>query len=268
MFCRNCGKEIPDDSVFCPECGGKCSDEKAESKIPKVDPHKILGYFLGALKKPVTTIKEKGEDLSSSIHIGIIAVITLLIPLIHLGVLKTFIGKIMNLYASISQIYSSHSVNLKDRLETQKGLNEFVDTYVPFGKIYTLDILSFVIFFGLMLLLIYLVYKFVFKANIETKKFLGIISVALILRLAFTIVSTVFLLISIVPAIVVNVIGSVVILAVVILGMREVAHEEDKLIYVVAISYGIGIIASYYFTVNYIISTIQSYFISLAPSLF
>lgn len=268
MFCRNCGKEIPDDSVFCPECGGKCSDEKRKPIISNVDTHKVLKFFLSSLKKPVTTIKEKGGELSSAIHIGIIAIITLLIPLIHLGILKTFIGKVMNLYANISQIYSSHSVNLKDRLETQKGLNEFVDTYVPFGKIYTLDILSFIIFFGLMLLLIYLVYKFIFKANIETRKFLGIISVALILRLAFTILSTIFLLISIVPAIVINIIGSIVILAVVILGMREVAHEEDKLIYVVAISYGIGVMISYYFTINYIISTIQSYFISLVPSLF
>lgn len=268
MFCRNCGKEIPDDSVFCPECGGKCSDEKTKSKMPKVDTHKILGYFLSSLKKPVTTIKEKGEELSLSIHIGIIAVSTLLIPLIHLGVLKTFIGKVMNFYAGISQIYSSNSVNLKDRLETQKGLSDFVDTYVPFGKIYTLDILSFVIFFGLMLLLIYLVYKFVFKANIEIKKFLGIISVALILRLAFTIISTLVLFVSIVPAIVINIIGSIVILAVVILGTREVAHEEDKLVYVVAVSYGIAMLASYYFSVNYIISTIQSYFISLIPSLF
>ena len=23
MFCENCGKEIPGDSKFCPECGGK-----------------------------------------------------------------------------------------------------------------------------------------------------------------------------------------------------------------------------------------------------
>ncbi|WP_243157431.1 zinc-ribbon domain-containing protein [Clostridium perfringens] len=24
MFCSKCGKEIPNESVFCPECGNKC----------------------------------------------------------------------------------------------------------------------------------------------------------------------------------------------------------------------------------------------------
>lgn len=263
MFCRNCGKEIPDDSVFCPECGGKCSDEKRETIISNEDTHKILEFFLNSLKKPVTTIKEKGEELSSSIHIGIITVITLLIPLIHLGVLKTLIGKGMNLYADIIQVYSNSIIDLKDRLKAKTEINAFIDTYVPFTKIYILDILSFIIFFGVMLLLIYLVYKFVFKAYIETEKFLATISVALILKLAFTILSAAVLFISIVPAIIINVIGNITILVVIILGMREVTEEEDKLSYIFAISYGIGMIASAYFSVNYIVSTIQSYFISL-----
>ncbi len=24
MFCSKCGKEIPNESVFCPECGNRC----------------------------------------------------------------------------------------------------------------------------------------------------------------------------------------------------------------------------------------------------
>ncbi len=43
MFCRKCGKEIPDDSVFCPKCGMNCEiklnieqDKKVElNKTPK-----------------------------------------------------------------------------------------------------------------------------------------------------------------------------------------------------------------------------------------
>ena len=27
MFCENCGKEIPEDAKFCPECGAKVSEE-------------------------------------------------------------------------------------------------------------------------------------------------------------------------------------------------------------------------------------------------
>ena len=30
MFCDNCGKEIPDDAKFCPECGVMVSNEMAD----------------------------------------------------------------------------------------------------------------------------------------------------------------------------------------------------------------------------------------------
>lgn len=33
MFCRKCGKEIPDDSVFCPKCGADCEIEKEPEEI-------------------------------------------------------------------------------------------------------------------------------------------------------------------------------------------------------------------------------------------
>ena len=37
MFCKNCGKELPDDSVFCVFCGTKVGTDDAENKIENVD---------------------------------------------------------------------------------------------------------------------------------------------------------------------------------------------------------------------------------------
>lgn len=31
MFCINCGKQIPDDAVFCPYCGAKISNVRLEN---------------------------------------------------------------------------------------------------------------------------------------------------------------------------------------------------------------------------------------------
>lgn len=37
MYCKKCGKQIPDDSKFCPECGGQISDRPAP--LLQVDPN-------------------------------------------------------------------------------------------------------------------------------------------------------------------------------------------------------------------------------------
>ncbi len=43
MFCSNCGKEIPDASVFCPECGAKVMiPEYAPEIVPEVDPQQRI----------------------------------------------------------------------------------------------------------------------------------------------------------------------------------------------------------------------------------
>jgi len=34
MFCRNCGKPIPDDSKFCPHCGASCTFEQTPTTTP------------------------------------------------------------------------------------------------------------------------------------------------------------------------------------------------------------------------------------------
>lgn len=48
MFCANCGKEIPDETVFCPECGNKAGAtiEKKAVQPPKVilDPSEVTEH--------------------------------------------------------------------------------------------------------------------------------------------------------------------------------------------------------------------------------
>lgn len=37
MYCRKCGKEIPDGAKFCPNCGEKTDDTTVEEKVNSVD---------------------------------------------------------------------------------------------------------------------------------------------------------------------------------------------------------------------------------------
>lgn len=64
MFCSKCGKQIPDDSVFCPECGQSLS-QAAPSPSPGATP-----------SAPAPSV-----EVSPGLNIGII-VGSILIPLI------------------------------------------------------------------------------------------------------------------------------------------------------------------------------------------
>ena len=59
MYCNKCGKEIPDESVFCPECG---------AKVEKLPP-------------PAVGTCPPAEEVSSGMNIGII-VASLFVPLV------------------------------------------------------------------------------------------------------------------------------------------------------------------------------------------
>ncbi len=63
MFCRDCGKTIPDDSAFCPECGAKLATAPA-------------GEFAAVAAAPAAPV-------SSGMNIGII-VASLFIPIVGL----------------------------------------------------------------------------------------------------------------------------------------------------------------------------------------
>lgn len=52
MLCEKCRKNIPDDSLFCPECGAETSQKKAE------DMKKALG---NVIESPKTVMKTKGS---------------------------------------------------------------------------------------------------------------------------------------------------------------------------------------------------------------
>lgn len=55
MYCRNCGKEIPEGGRFCPECGCIVTDSPAESAAPSVRTDAV---------DPGMTCNKRSEDLA------------------------------------------------------------------------------------------------------------------------------------------------------------------------------------------------------------
>ena len=44
MYCSKCGKEIPEESVFCPECGNRCK-LSADKENKEIDTKENNIYF-------------------------------------------------------------------------------------------------------------------------------------------------------------------------------------------------------------------------------
>lgn len=42
MFCSKCGKQVPDDAVFCPACGDRVRPDDNAAQIPTEDGVKVL----------------------------------------------------------------------------------------------------------------------------------------------------------------------------------------------------------------------------------
>ena len=45
MYCRNCGREIPDNSLYCPECGAKQEDMNTTVEPSKKEGTKVFGVL-------------------------------------------------------------------------------------------------------------------------------------------------------------------------------------------------------------------------------
>jgi hypothetical protein len=71
MYCKDCGEQIPDDSVFCPECGAKLTVAPAAAAPPSASTPPPASPTAGAAS----------QDVGQGLFIGLILA-SLFIPLI------------------------------------------------------------------------------------------------------------------------------------------------------------------------------------------
>lgn len=88
-FCKNCGKELEEGSIFCNECGTKFSESKPSSNYSKTSTNQSFKKY------SISMIDGEEVIRSSQIHVG-----CLYLPLIIMGI-GLMIG-VMTIIASIS----------------------------------------------------------------------------------------------------------------------------------------------------------------------
>ncbi|HBI6898674.1 TPA: zinc-ribbon domain-containing protein, partial [Clostridium perfringens] len=154
MFCSKCGKEIPNESVFCPECGNRC---KGSNKSIPIDVNEHKGYIIKSLCHPITSVKEHVFGVSLKIQLIYIAIITLIIPLVKTFLFKAFSFNLVKSVVGIILEFSSvNTWDFNNMIKAKSQFDMIMENVFPTGNIYFLNLGSYVINYVLILGIIYI----------------------------------------------------------------------------------------------------------------
>lgn len=261
MYCSKCGKQIPDDSSFCPECGFNCNGggKNINATTTSVDINKHKNYLLTTLKSPVTVMQNGLADLSLKVALMYGVVITLIIPLIKTLSIRIFS---FNLVKSIASIFGE-DYDLSDfgySWVVKKEFNKVIGEIFPTVDIYFANLLCYVLFYGIIALIIYFIYKSLLKENISQENLVNIFFAFSIINLVITIISALVLSLGFIPWAIINVAGSIISIVLIYVGFNSIVEEKNKLVYLFSFAYVIALGAIIWFLSNNIMSMIYKIF--------
>lgn len=229
MYCSKCGKQIPDDSSFCPECGSNCNGggKTINATATSVDMNKHKNYLLTTLKSPVTVMQNGLAELSLKAALMYGVVITLIIPLI-----KTLSAK-MSVISKISR--ENYDIGYTGYLE--RKLYRGVSDGFPTGDIYIINLLSYVLFYGIIILIIYFVYKSLLKENISQENLGNIFFAFSVINLVMTIISVIALQLGLMFWAIISIFSLILSIILIYAGFNSIVEGKNKLVYLFSFSY-------------------------------
>ncbi|MDY3206829.1 zinc-ribbon domain-containing protein [Clostridium baratii] len=294
MYCSKCGKEIPDDSMFCSECGQRVEDnnqninrdnaqnnstnqdnhyehnpyaysEYANSNNAyqkghsNFDPSKIGKFFIESVKHPITTIKSGKDIISKEISALYIIVIAFLIPLIQVLSLRSFAYSIFKTIMNLVNSFEGSQMGFGEAMRFKSQFSSIFDMYFPFVRVYVFNLLHYVALYGIILIAIFIIYKFVIKSQFSVSEFLKVFAVVSIFNLLFTILSAVLLLIGVTFSLFATAFMSAMVIALLFVGYNSLFKEKNRFIYIFGFIYGISFVITNYLCIEYVMSSINNY---------
>ncbi len=256
MFCQNCGKQIPDESVFCSECGNKCSGNINKN----VDmPKKHKSAIIKALINPISTMKHGVLDLSLKVELIYITIITLLIPLIKTFTFKAysfnFVKSIIDLACSFS---NENKCNLNEIMHIKNQFNIFMENLFPTGQIYFLNLGSYLINYVVIIGIIFIVFKLIIKENLNKGNIVNIVFVISMINIVLTIICTISLILGGTPWILMSIFSAILSLSLLYSGFSNIIKSSNKFVYIFSIACMIAYIINIYFVYNNIYSIVSN----------
>lgn len=298
MYCSRCGKEIPDDSMFCPECGQRVKSnnhntngDNTQNSNPNpnnnqsnhyehnpyaygeyansnnayqrgqshFDISKIGKFFTESVKHPITTIKSGKDIISKEISALYIIVIAFLIPLIQVVSLRSFTYSIFKTIMNLVNSFEGSQMGFSEAIRFKNQFSSIFNMYFPFGRVYVFNLLHYVALYGILLIAIFIIYKFVVKVEFSVSEFLKVFAVVSIFNLLFTILSAVLLLIGVTFSLFATAFMSAMVIALLFVGYNSLFKEKNRFIYIFGFIYGISFVITNYLCIEYVISSINNY---------
>lgn len=262
MYCSKCGKNIPDDSVFCPECGYKCGGNKEKHHIhnSNINTKKYVKYTIDAIRHPITTIKQGGNDITTKANLLYILIIALLTPLVKIISIKDFImSTIESVFKFLNAINGEITtafdlVNLKSRLIPK--IDAYIEVSGLYKNIYFLNLFHSILLYGITLIIIYLIYRYLIKSKVSLNDFTRFIVVISIIKFLFVIITSLVLLLSPIVSIVLCLISITIVTTLLAIGLNNVLKASNEFIYIFPIVFGLSIIITNFICAEYVISII------------
>lgn len=138
MFCENCGNQLEDDAIFCPECGQVIKEEVTAVKVEKLQEQKVTAESENVEKLDGNHVKSEEKKRGVSGKVLIVAVIIIIVLACFKsdenGIKKVAKQNYMNTTANniinSNALDSNESGNVSSPKKVQPNLNEYDDDLV------------------------------------------------------------------------------------------------------------------------------------------
>jgi predicted outer membrane lipoprotein len=242
-FCSKCGTAIRSDEKFCSNCGNPVANEQAASasamtdggegtpkiqiNISSISPHLqiIKNIYLGMIFKPLYTIKAAIGRLSIQTNLILGFLLSVLFGLINTMVLKQVLFRAESGISGIGNLFGGYISEIFSYIQ------------IPYSQVFGYTLIGLIILAGLFSACLFLISKYIFKANIVFNQSLSIIIVSLIPLLNFSILSLILGFINSTLGQAISIFGIILLIICIYQGAKQILEgSDDSAAFMVALS--------------------------------
>lgn len=258
-FCKNCGYQLGNDEKFCANCGtsaGSIQPNLSNSTTNHNGTNAFITYFnvytteilnvaVNIVKKPISTITSVSSTLKKES------------PFVLLAILSIFYG-LLNIW-NIKAVVSSALKSTPSFFSSDIGLGDLVGYFIsnimteiyhsiPFGKIFFITLLFFIICILVLFAANYLIGKYTFKTSVNATNLLMVTTCSSIPFIISCFIQAILSYISITLGLIVIFIALILSLICLFKGTAaELKLSEDKVAFIIPISCLIMFLVNYIF---------------------
>ncbi|GAA0081216.1 zinc ribbon domain-containing protein [Clostridium sporogenes] len=264
MFCSNCGNKLPEDAQFCTNCGSPVAgnkptnfkDGKAKNEFTN-----FLNFFINSLKNPVNKFNESIKNMNLSITSLYFVILTLISGLITSFSIKKFISGFITFFSS----FIDNALSFHERAALSTEIQAMISKMIPVSKLLFWYVLGIVLFYGLIMLTMYVIVTLIMKKQIKFESYLKVSLISLVIYSTFTVLAVIVAFLSSILSMFVYSLGHILVIVVLYNGFKNIMEDNSKTPYIFSFSYIVAMNLSYYFVFK---SIVEYYLMAIKNNIF